>query len=255
MRPKITDKEWDKIVQDAFSAGAPEPHFSEEYCAKRQKLERKLAMKEERKNAFQPGLVLATVGALLIAAVPAGMIVMMNRAAAQPKPDPGAAVMETFAETVTETEETAETGVAVPDLTGYRYEYTKKMLEQDGFTVDMVYEQVDTMSDGSVIRMEPAPGTVQPQGSTVTIYVAQNAEAIEENGYSTEYTNCFEMPDLCGMQEEQAKTQLMYFGADVEIVYEPSEEYTGTVIAQSIAPGEVVEWNGKVTLTIASENN
>ena len=235
MRPKITDKEWDKIVQDAFSAGAPEPHFSEEYCAKRRKLERKLAMKEERRNAFQPGLVLATVGALLIAAMPAGMIFWMSRPEKQPGIEPGTAVEETVVETTT-----IKTDV-IPDLIGYRFEYASKILEQMGMQVEIKYDRNAEISAGSVFEMYPKAGEIYEQDSIEVLYV------------STGVLND-EMPDVNGLKYEQAKDLLEFYELNVEPEYVTSDQPAKTVIAQSIPAGTTLESRKTVTLTVAVPN-
>ena len=370
MRPKITDKDWDKIVQDAFSAGAPEPHFSGRYSARRQSMEEKLAMKEERRNAFQPGLVIATVCALLIAAVPMGLIWYMNHPAKQPQLQPGEAVEQQL---YTETEEDvlnledggfipeldvtltelneldapwqgqtilrdtlhghALTGVQigmylyngvnyltacvtygddsqgiriwytelpevavntlydletkarvigafhpngaqfftciqasgydvtsdefleiedefwkdqqneemaeVPDITGYRYEYARKILQQEGFQTEETYAYATDMEAGNVLRTEPPAGMHCAPGSTVTVYVSQGAR--EE----------FEMPNCSALTQEQATVLVEYYGLVPEFVNEPSDEQPGTVIAQSITPGTMVKNGDTVTLTVA----
>lgn len=243
MRPKITDKDWDKIVQDAFSAGAPEPHFSGRYSARRQSMEEKLAMKEERRNAFQPGLVIATVCALLIAATPAVAIWRMNRPATKPGPDPGTVVLDTAEMTTVEADDFNSFDVTgtqtIPDLTGYRYEYAKKIMEQEGYQVDVEFLYSDSLDAGDVMRIEPAPGSVHPAGTTVTLYVSKG---IQET---------FEMPDCIGMAPDQAKSLLEYYGMQVEITYTPTGKFAGTVRAQSVEPGTLLEPGSTVTLTVA----
>ena len=78
MKP-ITNKEWKRIVEQTSRTDLPEPPFSQRYRARRLELERMVTTKEDRKFTFQPGLALATVAALAIAAIPAGMIWKMSR--------------------------------------------------------------------------------------------------------------------------------------------------------------------------------
>ncbi|MBR3629953.1 MAG: PASTA domain-containing protein [Oscillospiraceae bacterium] len=243
MRPKITDKEWDKIIQDAFSAGAPDPHFSGAYCAKRRDMEEQLAMKEDRKHRFQPGLVLATVGALLIAAVPAGMIVMMQRTAEQPELDPRTAVTEESKETeIEDVTALPADAVTVPDLTGYRYEYASKILEQMGMQVEIKYDRNAEISAGSVFEMYPKAGEIYEQDSIVVLYV------------STGVLND-EMPDVNGLKYEQAKELLEIYELNVEPEYVTSDQPAKTVIAQSIPAGTTLKSGTTVTLTVAVPND
>lgn len=243
MRPKLTNEAWDQIVQDAFSSGAPEPHFSDHYCARRHEMEEKLAMKEDRRNVFQPGLVLATVAALAFAAVPAGLIWMLSRnpvPVARPDFQPGAAVKETMSEAAQPEGSVPIDMVKVPDVTSYHYEYAKKVLEQDGFQIDLKFEPTEDIDAGKVIRTEPAAGTVFASGKTVILYVSQGQ-------VSTDVT----MESYTGMTQEQARLLLEFYGFVVEFVTEPSEEPSGTVIAQSIAAGTVVPAGTTVKLTIS----
>ena len=432
MRPKLTDKEWEQIVQDAFSPGAPEPHFSPRYCARRRKMKEKLAMKKERAFSFQPGLMFATAAALVIAAVPIGILWNAHKHEPVQQPDiqPGAvlsettsatdggeekilvapnltsfehsqeqaeellkrlgipyeiqsepndtvsagvvfrtipnpgellaenAVMQVFVssgkadtpaqqakfklipngdeetrfgvtlpqdrtcitfdenrmqqvldtfdwnpvdyqfdgfepgyfvivynsfdklymttvpvdteghylicrwkeetdwvfyyadeafirEVLTVVQDTAKpfdyTGeiITVPDITNYHYEYAKKILEQEGFRTQIMYESSDEVQASNVIRTEPPAGNSLLAGDVVVLYISKGA------GQE------FEMPDCMGLTQEQATALLEYYGMTIEVSTEPSDKKSGTVIGQSNPPGEKLPKGSTIQITVA----
>lgn len=60
----------------------------------------------------------------------------------------------------------------VPDVTHYRYEYAKKVLEQCGYECIPCYEASDDLEDGIVIRTEPAAFQQAQPGSSIRVYVS-----------------------------------------------------------------------------------
>lgn len=65
MNPKLTEQEWNQIVEAAFAPDAPEPQFSARYCANRQALERRIAMKQHKKSTHKKstGFLIAAAAA------------------------------------------------------------------------------------------------------------------------------------------------------------------------------------------------
>ncbi|MEE5991997.1 MAG: Stk1 family PASTA domain-containing Ser/Thr kinase [Oscillospiraceae bacterium] len=130
----------------------------------------------------------------------------------------------------------------VPDVKGYRYEYAKKILEQDNFIVDTKYEMSSDGTEASnVIRTEPAAGEEAQTGSTIILYVSKG-----QNTDSIEITN------MVGMTIDQAKTLCEYYGLVVDARDEPSLEDENIVIAQSLEPGEFAQAGDTVVLTYSN---
>ena len=172
MRPKLTDKEWEKIVQDAFSPGAPEPHFSPRYCARRRKMKEKLAMKKERAFSFQPGLMIATAAALAIAAVPVGILWNAHKHEPVQQPDiqPGAVLSET----TSATDGGEEKILVAPNLTSFEHsqEQAEELLKRLGIPYEIQSEPNDTVSEGIVFRTIPNPGELLAENAVMQIFVS-----------------------------------------------------------------------------------
>lgn len=67
MYPDFTDKEWERIIEQAFSPDAPEPPFSEEYRKRRLAMEKEFAMKKKRsvRNTTIKILAIAAAAAII----------------------------------------------------------------------------------------------------------------------------------------------------------------------------------------------
>ncbi len=131
---------------------------------------------------------------------------------------------------------------AVPDVHGYNYEYARKILEQEGFVVEVKQEMSsDGTKENDVIRTEPSAGQEVEAGSTIILYVSRgmNSDSIE-------------IQQMVGMTLEQATTLCEYYGLIVETIDEPSLEEENTIIAQEPAAGEFVEQGSTVKLTYSN---
>ncbi len=131
---------------------------------------------------------------------------------------------------------------AVPDVHGYNYEYARKLLEQEGFVVEVKQEMSsDGTKENDVIRTEPSAGQEVEAGSTIILYVSRgmNSDSIE-------------IQQMVGMTLEQATTLCEYYGLIVETIDEPSLEEENTIIAQEPAAGEFVEQGSTVKLTYSN---
>ena len=67
MNPKISEHEWNQIVEAAFAPDAPDPQFSARYYAKRQTLERRIAMKQKKRTMkkLSTGFLIAAAAACI----------------------------------------------------------------------------------------------------------------------------------------------------------------------------------------------
>ncbi|MCP2168989.1 Stk1 family PASTA domain-containing Ser/Thr kinase [Goodfellowiella coeruleoviolacea] len=104
---------------------------------------------------------------------------------ANQKVDPGIEITVTLGK--------AQEKVTLNDYTGQTYESAKSSLEAAGFTVQR--QDVDgTQPQGQVVGQSPKAGRVA-KGTQVTLQVSKG--------------NKFEMPDLSGMTEEQAQSEMV----------------------------------------------
>lgn len=130
----------------------------------------------------------------------------------------------------------------VPDVKDYPYEYACKILDQMGFIPQVLYEMSsDGTEKSNVIRTEPSDGQEAEVGSTIIVYVSK--------GYNND---AIEVDNVVGLALEAATRNFEYFGLVVEAVGAPSLEEEGTVIEQSIAPGELVEAGTTIILTYSN---
>jgi serine/threonine-protein kinase len=68
--------------------------------------------------------------------------------------------------------------VAVPEVTGQSYELAKSELEALDFQVDKVEEPDDTVPTGDVISQDPAGGSLEEPGTTITLTVSTGKETV-----------------------------------------------------------------------------
>ena len=64
----------------------------------------------------------------------------------------------------------------VPDVAGRSLAEASNLLGQNGFTVDQTSEARATVAEGKVIRTDPAAGTPQPKGATITVIVSSGPD-------------------------------------------------------------------------------
>lgn len=67
----------------------------------------------------------------------------------------------------------------------------------------------------------------------------------------TEAVEQYQMPDVTGLSKNAAVALLGHAGITLQMRYASSDQPAGTVIAQSIEPGETVDPEGYVVITIA----
>ena len=80
------------------------------------------------------------------------------------------------------------TTVAVPDVTGISQDQAANELGQAGFTVNVVAEPSNQPQD-QVISTNPAAGTQEPKGATVTLYVSSGQSSTTTSPSSTSTTS------------------------------------------------------------------
>ncbi len=127
--------------------------------------------------------------------------------------------------------------IEVPGVTGRPEAEAEQALTGAGFTVSVASEQAfdDQVPAGSVVSQDPGEGSAF-RGDTVTLVISQGPELVE-------------VPQVIGMQWEQAESTLSEMG--LEVAREDlAGGYFNTVRFQSVEPGESVPKGTEVVLTV-----
>lgn len=128
----------------------------------------------------------------------------------------------------------------MPNLTDYDLTSAYHMLADYNVTCTPIEEYSD-VSEGFVIRTDPAAGAELKSGSEVIIYVSRGPQ-----------TQIIEVPDVRGMTLSGAKTYLAAHGLKVGVVRQvESSSEPGSVVGQSPEAGGQVEKGGYVNLDIS----
>ncbi|MDR1538066.1 MAG: PASTA domain-containing protein [Clostridiales bacterium] len=131
----------------------------------------------------------------------------------------------------------------VPDAQYKKEDEAFALLMEQGLTPKVSYEFSSAAAEGLVIRQDPESGASAEPGSEVLIVVSIGAAS-------------FEMPDVKGLYESQAKALLEEIGLSVTISYETgSSAPEGTVIRSSIDSKSGIARGDSVTLAVASSKD
>ncbi|GAB3447149.1 hypothetical protein GCM10027570_19160 [Streptomonospora sediminis] len=128
--------------------------------------------------------------------------------------------------------------VEMPDLVGQSSADARSSLEDDGFG-EIVEEETDSQDHpaGTVISTDPEPGADADREAPVTLTVSSG----------------FEIPDVVGRQEQEARAALQEAGLQVSITQQPSDDVPkGEVVSQTPQAGGTVSSGDSVTITVSS---
>lgn len=132
--------------------------------------------------------------------------------------------------------------LTVPDVTSMTRDSAQQKLREEGFTVTIRPDRNSSAAVNTVVKTEPAANEQLPQGSTITLYVAQ--AAIE--------TECT-VPDIRNLSLGDVVTAL----SSVRLIAgQVTEEYSasvpaGMVISQSVEPGTKVRIHSRINYTVS----
>ena len=127
------------------------------------------------------------------------------------------------------------------DYIGARQEGVESALKGQGF-VPIFFDEASDMPVGVVIRTEPEAGTQLELGQSIRIFVSSGPD-IELK----------KVPDVVGRPQDHAIELLNTAGfANVRPMTEKSDEPAGTVIYQSVKPGEEIDVTTEIFLTISA---
>ncbi len=126
--------------------------------------------------------------------------------------------------------------VEIEDVTGRKQAVAEKRLEEAGLQTANSREFSESVPDGRVISVSPAPGTVVDSGSTVELVVSKGPPPVE-------------VPDLIDMRRKAAVEALERLGLRAQV---DDGEFTrlNRVFDQSPSPGQLVPRGSTVTLRI-----
>lgn len=133
-----------------------------------------------------------------------------------------------------------KTKVTLQDVTGNNQSTAEATLKKQGFTVEVVSVNDDTIASGQVIKTEPAGGTEQSYGSTVKLFVSKGPETIS-------------VPSVVGMDLDAAKAAITAAGLKVgNITYRGDNKASGTVLESNPSSGSAVKSETSVDLVVSS---
>ena len=129
-------------------------------------------------------------------------------------------------------------GAELPELRGVDESTAKSVLLEKKLIPAVEYEHSETVSEGSVIRTNPAGGEKVKKSTTVTLYVSKGPE--------------LKVPDIEGLDEDTAKNVLSSNGLipNMEYVYNDAVN-KGDVIGTDPGAGTVVQKNQKITVYVS----
>lgn len=124
----------------------------------------------------------------------------------------------------------------VPEVAGRPGDEAGRILRSEGFRVEREPARGSRTETGMVVRQDPAAGSFEGEGTTVTIAVATLAE----------------VPDLTSTDRGDAEDRLPE-GLRVETGgVEADDVPAGTVLTQDPAPGEKVPWDTAVSVVVSA---
>ena len=126
-------------------------------------------------------------------------------------------------------------------IVGQAVQPVRVLLTADGFIINAVNQFSNTVAVGNVITTQPAPGTKQPYGSTITVEISQGPAAI--------------VPNVTHRTQGAAMTALQnaHLAGTVSLVNVPGTE-AGWVQSQSVAPGTPEKWGTTVVIYVQQPN-
>ncbi len=157
----------------------------------------------------------------------------------------------------------------VPDVVGTTSSEATSTLREAGFEANLVSVPSDR-PPGTVVAQDPAPGTTQPEGASVRLNVAQEAQgtttgATTTTGTTTTGTTTAQtttapppqpspavVPDVVGQEFAGAARSFADEGLKVSAAYVPSQEPFGRVVAQAQPAGTELDRGATVQLNVST---
>ncbi|MFI8531484.1 Stk1 family PASTA domain-containing Ser/Thr kinase [Streptomyces aquilus] len=134
----------------------------------------------------------------------------------------------------------ADDKVAVPRFIGETLASAQTMATNSDLTLKVTKKECEDQPKGNVCDQNPAPDTEVDKKSTIDVVVSTGAPKVT-------------VPDVEGVQFDEAKSDLEGKGFKVERKTEESERTPGVVISQDPEGGTEQEKGTTITLTVAKE--
>lgn len=132
----------------------------------------------------------------------------------------------------------------MPNLVGKVLKAAKLELDQLGIPVEnILYRYSSEIPEGAVVGQSIEPGLVVSASTPVTLIISKGPPEI-----------VLEVPDLIGLNLEEAKRQILKAGFEVgSIRYIPSSEFTPfTVVGQRPEPYEMMDYPIQIDLEVTA---
>ena len=162
------------------------------------------------------------------------------------------------ATTTTSTVATTTAQVTVPDVVGTTSSEATATLRDAGLDANLVSVPSDR-SPGTVIAQNPSAGEEVADGSTVRLNVAEAAKPAANDHRAgddcADHTAAPEpaaVPDVVGQELADAARAFSEEGLKVAVVYVPSNEPAGSVVAQARPPGAELQSGDTVQLNVST---
>ncbi len=158
------------------------------------------------------------------------------------------------ATTTTSTVATTTAQVTVPDVVGTTSSEATATLRNAGLDANLVSVPSDR-SPGTVIAQNPSAGEEVSDGSTVRLNVAEAAKPAPTTTAPETTTAAPEpaaVPDVVGQELADAARAFSEEGLKVAVVYVPSNEPAGSVVAQARPPGAELQPGDTVQLNVST---
>ncbi|MBB6449345.1 serine/threonine-protein kinase [Geomicrobium halophilum] len=127
--------------------------------------------------------------------------------------------------------------VEVPDVVGLEEEEAIETMNASALEVETEFEFHNEVEEGEVYYQDPAAGRTMLENQTVTLSISEGQETME-------------MPDVIGLDVEQAEEELEVF-SDIELVSEQTDEVASNLVVdqEPAADEEVIADETRVRLT------
>jgi eukaryotic-like serine/threonine-protein kinase len=130
--------------------------------------------------------------------------------------------------------------IPIPEVAGQTEATARANLNSAGFTsISVQNEQNDDVPAGTVIRVDPAPGTEVPANQAITLVLSAGREQVT-------------VPPVEGLNEQNARSQLEAAGLSVSVseqdVSNPGQD--GRVLSQSPAANQRVNRGDTVNIVV-----
>ncbi|MCG0067434.1 Stk1 family PASTA domain-containing Ser/Thr kinase [Streptomyces tricolor] len=132
----------------------------------------------------------------------------------------------------------ADDKVAVPSFVGHPENTARKMAGNVDLKVTVTKKPCENQATGNVCSQDPEQGEKVEKNSTVNLVISTGAPKVT-------------VPDVRGIQFDQAETQLKEKGFDVQKKTQVSTQTPGVVITQDPEGGTSKEKGTTITLTVA----